>query len=93
MPRSPARSRRSAAPTSDTVGGQAVRAHVAGLGGVVTEVAATGFAIVSWAAVGPEGEAQLAKSGVTVRCLQRPDGALAMSDDEPDLVAVVGRAY
>jgi prolyl-tRNA synthetase len=35
----------------------------------------------------------LAESAVTVRCLQRPDGSLALSDDEPDLVAVVGRDY
>jgi prolyl-tRNA synthetase len=57
------------------------------------EAAATGFATIPWAAVGPEGEARLGESAVTVRCLQRPDGSLAMSDDEPDLVAVVGRAY
>jgi prolyl-tRNA synthetase len=57
------------------------------------EAAATGFAVLPWAAVGIEGEARLATTGVSVRCLQRPDGSLPLSEDEPDLVAVVGRAY
>ena len=39
------------------------------------------------------GEARLAADGVTVRCLQRPDGSLPRSEDEDDLVAFVGRAY
>jgi prolyl-tRNA synthetase len=30
---------------------------------------------------------------VTVRCLQRPDGSLPDTEDEPDLVAWVARAY
>ena len=49
--------------------------------------------VVPWRAVGTEGETRLAASGVTVRCLQRPDGGLPGTDDEPDLVAVVARAY
>jgi prolyl-tRNA synthetase len=57
------------------------------------EAAATGFATMPWSAVGAEGEARLADGAVTVRCLQRSDGALAMADDAPGLVAVVGRAY
>ncbi|HSL59218.1 MAG TPA: proline--tRNA ligase [Acidimicrobiales bacterium] len=57
------------------------------------EAAATGFARVPWAAVGEEGERHLAESGVTVRCLQRPDGSVPDADDEPDLVALVARAY
>ena len=57
------------------------------------EAGQTGFAVVPWSAVGPDGESQLAESAVTIRCLQRPDGSLAESDDEPDLVAVCGRAY
>jgi prolyl-tRNA synthetase len=57
------------------------------------EAAATGFAVIPWAAVGVDAEARLAESAVTVRCLRRPDRALALSEDEPDLVAVVGRAY
>jgi prolyl-tRNA synthetase len=55
--------------------------------------AETGFARVPWSALGPEGEAHLARSAVTVRCLQRPDGSVPGSDDEPELVAVVARSY
>jgi prolyl-tRNA synthetase len=48
---------------------------------------------VPWSALGPEGEARLAADGVTVRCLRRGDGTVPDADDEPDLVAVVARAY
>ena len=57
------------------------------------EAAASGFAAVPWDALGPEGEARLNASGVTVRCLQRADGGLPASGDERDLVALVARAY
>ncbi len=57
------------------------------------EASQTGFARVPWSVVGAEGEAQLATSAVTVRCLVRPDGSLPESDDEPDLVAVTARSY
>jgi prolyl-tRNA synthetase len=40
-----------------------------------------------------EGEARLARDAVTVRCLQRADGTVPAADDEPDLVAYVGRSY
>jgi hypothetical protein len=30
---------------------------------------------------------------VTVRCLRREDGSLPLDDDEPGLLATVGRAY
>ncbi|MCY3636987.1 MAG: proline--tRNA ligase [bacterium] len=59
----------------------------------VQEAAATGFARIPWAELGPEGEAALAEDAVTVRCLQRPDGSLPQSGDEADLVAVCGRSY
>ncbi|WP_420637582.1 proline--tRNA ligase [Candidatus Poriferisocius sp.] len=59
----------------------------------VREAAATGFARIPWATLGPEGEAALAEDAITVRCLQRPDGSLPLGDDEPDLVAVCGRSY
>ncbi|MCQ3809306.1 MAG: proline--tRNA ligase [Acidimicrobiia bacterium] len=59
----------------------------------VREAAATGFARIPWADLGPEGEAVLAEEAVTVRCLQRPDGSLPQSGEEPDLVAVCGRSY
>jgi prolyl-tRNA synthetase len=57
------------------------------------EVAQIGFAAVPWSVVGVEGETRLAGSGVTVRCLQRADGGLPLSDDEPDLVAICAKAY
>lgn len=59
----------------------------------VREAAATGFARIPWAKLGPEGESALAEDAVTVRCLQRPDGTLPEAGDEPDLVAVCGRSY
>jgi prolyl-tRNA synthetase len=57
------------------------------------EAAATGWARIPFAAVGEEGENALAEHAVTVRCLVRPDGGVPDGDDEPDLVAVVARAY
>ncbi len=59
----------------------------------VREAAATGFARIPWAKLGPEGEAVLAEDAVTVRCLQRPDGSLPHSGEESDLIAVCGRSY
>jgi prolyl-tRNA synthetase len=57
------------------------------------EAARTGWARLPWAAVGDAGEDRLAEAGVTVRCIQRPDGSVPASDDEPDLVAFAARAY
>jgi prolyl-tRNA synthetase len=58
------------------------------------DAAQAGFARVPWELVGEgEGETQLAKQSVSVRCLQRADGSVPASRDEADLVAVVGRAY
>ncbi|CAN5178820.1 proline--tRNA ligase [soil metagenome] len=57
------------------------------------EAAATGFARIPWAALANGGEARLARDAVTVRCLVRPDGSVPEADDEPDLVAYVGRSY
>jgi prolyl-tRNA synthetase len=59
----------------------------------VGEACRDGFARVPWAALGDDGERRLAEDGVTVRCLQRPDGAVPDREDEPDLVAFCGRAY
>jgi prolyl-tRNA synthetase len=56
------------------------------------EAAAEGFAVLPWDAVGIDGELELAAGGLSVRCLQRPDGSLA-DETDPGLVAVVGRAY
>jgi prolyl-tRNA synthetase len=53
-----------------------------------------GFARISWAPLrASDGEAALREEGITVRCLRRPDGSLPDSEDEPDAVAIVGRAY
>ncbi len=57
------------------------------------EAARTGFARLPWALVGTDGEARLATEGVTVRCVQRPDGSVPDADDEPDLVCLVARSY
>ena len=46
-----------------------------------------------WDLVRGEGEERLAQEAVTVRCLQRADGTVPDADDEPDLVAFVGRSY
>jgi prolyl-tRNA synthetase len=55
--------------------------------------AATGWARIPWALLGEQGEAELAEGGVTVRCLTRPDDLAPDTADEPDLIAVVARAY
>ncbi len=52
-----------------------------------------GWAKLPWSAVGDEGEQRLAQDGMTVRCLQRPDGSVPDDDTEPNLVAYCGRAY
>jgi prolyl-tRNA synthetase len=57
------------------------------------DAAANGWARVPWSAVGVEGEAKANESGVTVRCLLRPDGSVPDSGDEPDLVAILARSY
>ena len=62
----------------------------------VDDAAAAGveaWAKLPWAVLGENGEATLAESGVTVRCLQRPDGSVPESDTEDDLVAYVARSY
>jgi len=66
---------------------------LAGTAEEAREASETGFARIPWARLGAEGEAMLAESAVSVRCLLRPDGSLPRSDDEPDLVAVTARAY
>ncbi|HEX6418740.1 MAG TPA: proline--tRNA ligase [Acidimicrobiales bacterium] len=58
-----------------------------------TEAAQTGFARLPWPLVRGDGEARLAGQGITVRCLVGPDGSLPASEDDDDIVAVVGRAY
>jgi prolyl-tRNA synthetase len=57
------------------------------------DAATSGFATLPWKVLGVDGEVRLAAAGVSVRCLQRPDGTLAARDDAPDLMAVVAKAY
>jgi len=57
------------------------------------DAAAEGWARLPWSAVGAEGEATANAVGVTVRCLTRADGSVPDSEDEPDLVAYLARAY
>ena len=57
------------------------------------EVAAEGFARLPWAVLGEDGEAKLAAEGISVRCLQRPDGSVPEAEDEDDVQALVARAY
>jgi prolyl-tRNA synthetase len=61
--------------------------------GDALEAAQTGWARVPWSAVGAEGETEANGKAVTVRCLVRPDGGVPDSDDEPDLLAILARAY
>ncbi len=57
------------------------------------EVAQTGVARVPWELVGATGEQDLATSGLTVRCLQLPDGSLPETEDDGGVLAYVARAY
>jgi prolyl-tRNA synthetase len=58
------------------------------------EAAASGWAKIGWDTLGrEEGEARMAESGVSVRCLQREDGSVPEYDTEPGLVAYCGRSY
>jgi prolyl-tRNA synthetase len=72
-----------------------LKSHTADVASVTEaiEAAGAGWARLPWAAVGADGEATLNARGITVRCLVRADGSLPESEDEPDLVAVVARAY
>jgi prolyl-tRNA synthetase len=67
-------------------------ADVSTVAGAV-DAAAEGWAKLPWATLGDDGETELARSGITVRCLQRADGTVPDSDAEPDLVAFVARSY
>jgi prolyl-tRNA synthetase len=57
------------------------------------EVGKEGVGRIEWAKLGPEGERKLLGDGISVRCIQRPDGTVPASEDEPDLQAIVARAY
>jgi prolyl-tRNA synthetase len=57
------------------------------------EASAVGWARMPWDLLRDGGEELLGEQAVTVRCLVREDGSLPGDEDEPGLVAVVGRAY
>jgi prolyl-tRNA synthetase len=57
------------------------------------EAAASGWARMPWADLGPEGEALLGAQGVTVRCLVTEDGGVPEADDRPGVRAIIARAY
>jgi prolyl-tRNA synthetase len=57
------------------------------------EAAASGWATLPYDVVGEEGEDRLAAAGISVRCLQRPDGTLPIEDNERGLTAFVARSY
>jgi prolyl-tRNA synthetase len=58
------------------------------------QAAADGWAEMPWSALqADDGETKLREQAVTVRCLRRTDGGLPGSEDEPDIVAYLGRAY
>ncbi|MFK4790393.1 proline--tRNA ligase [Microbacterium sp. ZW T5_56] len=58
------------------------------------EAAQTGFAVIDWAVLGEDGEKELNKDAITVRCLRTRDGNMPdPHNPETDLVAIVARAY
>jgi prolyl-tRNA synthetase len=57
------------------------------------EVAGKEFARIPWRACGPEGENELARSGISVRCLLREDGRAVDRPDDRDVQALLARAY
>jgi prolyl-tRNA synthetase len=57
------------------------------------EAGADAWAKLPWDTLGEDGEAKLAQSGITVRCLTRADGSVPDSDTEGGLVAYVARSY
>ncbi|MHB8380448.1 MAG: proline--tRNA ligase [Acidimicrobiales bacterium] len=52
-----------------------------------------GFARLDWDLVAGEGERELNAQAVSVRCLQRRDGSMPVSDVEGDLVCLVAKSY
>jgi prolyl-tRNA synthetase len=77
----------------DALASREARTATVGTLDAAREAAATGWARVPWDVVGPEGEAELAQSGLSVRCLVRADGSVPDADGEAGLVAYVARAY
>ncbi|WP_203824741.1 proline--tRNA ligase [Actinoplanes palleronii] len=61
--------------------------------GEAIEASQTGWARVPWSVVGEAGEKEANGKAVTVRCLVREDGTMPESDEEPNLIAYLGRSY
>ena len=57
------------------------------------EAAQSGFARLAWDLLEGEGENRLKQGAITVRCLQRRDGSIPVSEGEPELVAYVAKSY
>jgi prolyl-tRNA synthetase len=62
------------------------------------EAARTGFARLPWAACGPDGERELNRAGLSVRCLATADGSIPESNagktaSADELYAIIARAY
>jgi prolyl-tRNA synthetase len=52
-----------------------------------------GFARLPWRVCGPEGEQRLIEAGISVRCLERPNGEPVDDPGADGVEAVVARAY
>jgi prolyl-tRNA synthetase len=57
------------------------------------DAAKDGFARLDWDLVAGEGEREMNAQAVSVRCLQRRDGSMPVSDDEGDLICIVAKSY
>lgn len=57
------------------------------------EAAKSGWATLPWREVGLEGEAKLAESAISVRCLVLPDGSVPATEDDDEIIAVIARSY
>jgi prolyl-tRNA synthetase len=57
------------------------------------QAARVGFARLPWPACGPEGERQLNRAGLSVRCLTTAEGSIPATGHADDLYAIIARAY
>ncbi|HEV3268877.1 MAG TPA: proline--tRNA ligase [Acidimicrobiales bacterium] len=57
------------------------------------DAAKDGFARLDWDLVAGEGEREMNAQAVSVRCLQRRDGSMPVSDEEGNLICIVAKSY
>ena len=57
------------------------------------DAAGEGFARIPWRACDCDGEEQLARDGISVRCLVREDGQPVEDSEADDVHALLARAY